>query len=107
MMTRSLTTLAAALLLGTGCPKNGTTPSLSDDDRAEFLSSQLEELRARVQAEPPGCPGWKDLSKKVCGLSSEVCGLSARKPERLDLQKRCTQSQEDCARFTDQAGRCP
>jgi hypothetical protein len=107
MLTRALTALAAALLLGTGCPKNATSPALSDDDRAEQLSAQLEELRARVQAEPPGCPAWKDLSKRTCGLSNEVCALSARRGERLDLQKRCTQAQEDCARFTDQASRCP
>jgi len=107
MMIRSVTALAAALLLGTGCPKATTASNLSDDDRGELLSSQLEELRARVQSENPGCPGWKDVSKKVCELSTGVCALSGKHPERMGLQKRCTQSQEDCARFTDQAGRCP
>ena len=106
-MTKPLLTALAALLLATGCPKAAPAPALSDEDRTELLSNQLEELRARTQAENPGCPAWKELSRKACGLSHELCELAGKRPERMDFQKRCTQAQEDCARFSDQAGRCP
>jgi hypothetical protein len=106
-MTKPLLTALAALLLSSACTRSTPAPSLSDDDRAELLSNQVEELRARTQAENPGCPAWKELSRKACGLSNELCQLAGKRPERLDFQKRCTQAQEDCARFSDQGGRCP
>lgn len=99
--------LVAALLLATGCPRNLAPGNpASDEDQAERVQSQLEEIRARVQAEPPTCPAWCELAKKTCDLSAQACALSGRHPDRLDYQKRCISSQEDCARFNDQCSRC-
>lgn len=99
--------VVVALMLGSSCTRNlAPVNAGTDEDQAERIQSQLEEIRARVQAEPPACPAWCDLQKKTCELSSQVCAISGRHPDRLDYQKRCIASQEDCARFNDNCSRC-
>lgn len=102
--------LALPLLLAvTGCPAKRAETSVlgSGEDQLETMSAKLEEYRSRGQTGDLGCPGNCDAKRDVCAISEALCAASERQSDRADLATRCTQSQEDCARFNDDCSRCP
>ncbi len=99
--------LAALAALSMGCPKAAPkTVTGSDDEQADQLTANLEELRTRPQASEPKCDEWCSLSKKVADLSSSLCAIAGRNKERAELQQKCVTSQEDVAHFNDKCSSC-
>lgn len=104
----ALLALSALLTLALGCPKRATNgpSSSSDDELLETYAAQMEELRSRVQVKEPTCDEWRSLAGKACDMSRDICEIAGRHRDRADIQQRCVESQEDCARFNDGAAGC-
>jgi hypothetical protein len=103
----ALLALIASMALALGCPKRqpgGVTSS--DDDLLDGYSAQMEELRSRLKMQEPSCEEWRSLAKSGCAVSRQVCEIATRNRDRGDMQQRCIDSQEDCARFNDGASAC-
>jgi hypothetical protein len=105
-MRRGLAILFTILFV-IGCAKRQIRSVAADDDEhLDQLAAQLEEIKARVQAQEPTCSEWCPLAKKVCDISRTTCDISARHPDRKDIQTRCSATQEDCAKFNDSCTGC-
>lgn len=105
-MTRLAPLFAAAALLF-ACPKStGSNVAGTADEQMDLYSSQLEELRTRASSGDLKCSDWCSLKDKVCSLRDTTCDLATSHSTRDDFQKRCTTSQEDCARFNDSCTGC-
>jgi len=94
------------LLLGlTACPKStgGTNVAGTDDEQMDQFAAQLEELRTRQGLQ---CNDYCSLKSKVCDISKSACDIASKHGDRDDFQKRCVQSQEDCAHFNEGCGSC-
>jgi hypothetical protein len=106
-MTRWIPLLLLASALFAACPKKVNTEVLgSDDEQMDKYGAQLEELRTRVEAQPPKCNEWCSLSQRACDISKNLCEIAGRHADRNDMQQRCVTSQEDCARFNDSCAGC-
>ncbi len=105
-MKTSLALLALSVLC-LACPKRvDTNVAGSDDASLDQLTAQLEELRARVQAQEPQCKDWCSMKGEVTDLAKRLCDLSARNPDRTDMQQKCVSGQEEQARATDGCAPC-
>lgn len=105
---KSVLALAALALLFTGCPKKADTTNVAgtDDEQMDQLTAKLEEMRAKAKADEVKCPDWCSLAKQVCDFSHRTCEISGRHADRMDMQQRCAQSQEDCVSYNDGCAKC-
>jgi len=101
---RSLFAAAFLSLCLFACPKSTTTTVAgSDDEQMDRYSAQLEEIRTRVDVP---CNEVCSLKAKACDISSSVCAIAAKASDRDDFQKKCAQSQEDCASLSGKCASC-
>lgn len=102
MQPRWLGALAALVL--TACPRPVvTTVAGSETEQLDQYAAQLEELRTRSDL---SCDDFCNLKPKACGISKSVCDIAGQNTSNEDFQKRCGQSQEDCARFNESCASC-
>ncbi len=99
-----LASLAASLFL-MACPKAASGPKLggSEDEQMDAIAAQLEEYRTKTQSD---CRESCDIKQKICRLSDTACEIAGRNADRAEYQKRCVNTQEECARFNEACSAC-
>jgi hypothetical protein len=105
-MTRRFSVLAPLLALAlAACPKAAppTTLNGTDDENMDQLASQLEEFHTKTEL---ACNDWCSTRRKVCDLSKSACEIAGKHTDRDDMQKKCTSSQEECARYNESCTSC-
>ena len=99
-----LASLAASLFL-MACPKAAPGPQLggSEDEQMDAIAAQHEEYRTKTQSD---CRESCDIKQKICRLSDTACEIAGRYADRAEYQKRCVNTQEECARFNEACSAC-
>ena len=90
-----------------GCPRNvPETVAGSDDDMLDHYGAKHEELRARSRAPELDCEDRCKIALEGCELGRRICEVASRNENRVDMQRRCTEAQEECSSFNDGCARC-